>query len=83
MMAITIRDTQEHETMLSQLKEQTSTATMSKALLKGGYDALRYKKLYLAECEKNEKLQDELYNHSEAISDYVNALDGLRNLKRS
>ncbi|MEL7327226.1 hypothetical protein [Vibrio campbellii] len=79
-MAITIRDTQEHSEMLSQLKEQTGTSTMSKALLKGGYDALKYKELYLAECKKNKQLRDELYQHTEAISDYVNALDGLREL---
>lgn len=82
MMAITIRDTQEHAEMLSQLKEQTQTSTMSKALLKGGYDALKYKELYLAERKKNEKLRDELYNHSEAIRDYVGALDSLRELIR-
>ncbi|KKY96096.1 hypothetical protein YC71_23265 [Vibrio parahaemolyticus] len=68
--------------MLSQLKEQTQTSTMSKALLKGGYDALKYKELYLAERKKNEKLRDELYNHSEAIRDYVGALDSLRELIR-
>lgn len=78
MMAITIRDTAEHEEMLTQLKEQTHTSTMSKALLKGGYDALKYKELYLAECHKNKKLRDELYRNSEAIGDYLDALDGLR-----
>ncbi len=79
-MAITIRDTQEHTEMLSQFKEQTGTSTMSKALLKGGYDALKYKELYLAERRKNEQLRGELYRHTEAITDYVGALDSLREL---
>ncbi len=82
MMAITIRDTQEHTEMLSQLKEQTGTSTMSKALLEGGYDALKYKELYLAERRKNEQLRGELYRHTEAINDYVGALDSLRELTR-
>ncbi|EGR0527095.1 hypothetical protein BBM61_11135 [Vibrio parahaemolyticus] len=81
-MAITIRDIQEHEEMLSRLKEQTGTSTMSKALLKGGYDALKFKELYLAECNKNKKLRDELYRSSEAVGDYLNALDGLRSFAR-
>ena len=82
MMAITIRDIQEHEEMLSRLKEQTGTSTMSKALLKGGYDALKFKELYLAECNKNKKLRDELYRSSEAVGDYLDALDGLRSFAR-
>ncbi|MCZ4387625.1 hypothetical protein O4H46_04815 [Vibrio alginolyticus] len=81
-MAITIRDIQEHEEMLSRLKEQTGTSTMSKALLKGGYDALKFKDLYLAECNKNKKLRDELYRSSEAVGDYLDALDGLRSFAR-
>ncbi|EGQ9359621.1 hypothetical protein HJ082_03840 [Vibrio parahaemolyticus] len=81
-MAITIRDIQEHEEMLSRLKEQTGTSTMSKALLKGGYDALKFKELYLAECNKNKKLRDELYRSSEAVGDYLDALDGLRSFAR-
>ncbi|WP_029847877.1 hypothetical protein [Vibrio parahaemolyticus] len=81
-MAITIRDIQEHEEMLSRLKEQTGTSTMSKALLKGGYDALKFKELYLAECNKNKKLRDELYRSSEAVGDYFDALDGLRSFAR-
>ncbi|HHF2888682.1 TPA: hypothetical protein ACPJZ3_000708 [Vibrio diabolicus] len=81
-MAITIRDIQEHEEMLSRLKEQTGTSTMSKALLKGGYDALKFKELYLAECNKNKKLRDELYRSSEAVGDYLDALDGLRSFVR-
>ncbi|EJU9868743.1 hypothetical protein N5N55_004473, partial [Vibrio vulnificus] len=77
-MAITIRDTSEHEKMLSDLKEQTNTSTMSKALIKGGYDALRYKELYLAECHKNERLREKLYDSNQAVSDFLDALDGLK-----
>ncbi len=78
MMAITIRHTEKHEKMLSQLKEQTRTTTMSKALIAGGYDALKYKELYLAECKENKRLRDELYTNTEAVRDYLDALDGLR-----
>lgn len=77
-MAITIRHTTQHDEMLTRLKEQTHTSTMSKALLKGGYDALKYKELYLAECAKNKRLSNELYRNSEAIGDYLGALDRLR-----
>ncbi|WP_374080945.1 hypothetical protein, partial [Vibrio diabolicus] len=78
MMAITIRDTSEHEKMLSDLKEQTNTSTMSKALIKGGYDALRYKELYLAECDKNKRLREKLYDNNQAVSEFLDALDGLK-----
>ncbi|MFB1093034.1 hypothetical protein ACEWH9_02505, partial [Vibrio diabolicus] len=77
-MAITIRDTSEHEKMLSDLKEQTNTSTMSKALIKGGYDALRYKELYLAECDKNKRLREKLYDNNQAVSEFLDALDGLK-----
>lgn len=79
-MAITIRDTSEHEKMLSDLKEQTNTSTMSKALIKGGYDALRYKELYLAECDKNKRLREKLYDNNQAVSEFLDALDGLKQM---
>ncbi|WP_447035764.1 hypothetical protein [Vibrio alginolyticus] len=79
-MAITIRDTSEHEKMLSDLKEQTNTSTMSKALIKGGYDALRYKELYLAECHKNKRLMEKLYDNNQAVSEFLDALDGLKQM---
>ncbi|HDM8066928.1 hypothetical protein AAIA71_20495 [Vibrio harveyi] len=79
-MAITIRDTSEHEKMLSDLKEQTNTSTMSKALIKGGYDALRYKELYLSECHKNKQLREKLYDNNQAVSDFLDALDGLKQM---
>ena len=80
-MAITIRDITEHEQMLSDLKKQTNTSTMSKALINGGYDALKYKELYLAECNKNRQLRDELYDSSEAVSDFLDALDSLKKIR--
>ncbi|AXN05257.1 hypothetical protein [Vibrio anguillarum] len=80
-MAITIRDTTEHEQMLSALKEQTNTSTMSKALIKGGYDALRYRELYLSELNKNKQLRDQLYRNGEAVTDFLDALDGLKQIR--
>lgn len=80
MMAITIRDTTEHEKMLSDLKDQTNTSTMSKALIKGGYEALKYRELYLSELHKNEQLRDELYRNGKAVSGYLDALDGLKRI---
>lgn len=80
MMAITIRDTSEHEKMLSDLKEQTNTSTMSKALIKGGYDALKYKELYLSECHKNKQLREKLYDNNQAVSEFLDALDGLKQM---
>ncbi len=79
-MAITIRGTQEHDKMLSSLKEHTHTKTLSKALIQVGYEALKYKELYLAECHKNKQLRDKLYSNSEAVRDYLEALDGLKTI---
>ncbi|EGR0441727.1 hypothetical protein [Vibrio tarriae] len=77
-MAITIRDTNQHEQMLSKLKEQTRETTLSKALLKGGYEAIRYRELYLSQKEQNQRLQTELYEKHIAISRFFDALDGLK-----
>ena len=77
-MAITIRDTNEHEQMLSKLKEQTRETTLSKALLKGGYEAIRYRELYLSQKEQNQRLQTELYEKHITISRFFDALDGLK-----
>jgi len=78
MMAITIRDTNEHEQMLSKLKEQTGETTLSKALLKGGYEAIRYRELYLSLKDENQRLQSELYENHKSISRFFDALDGLK-----
>jgi len=78
MMAITIRDTNEHEQMLSKLKEQTGETTLSKALLKGGYEAIQYRELYLSLKEENRRLQSELYENHKSISRFFYALDGLK-----
>ncbi|WP_332420706.1 hypothetical protein [Vibrio metschnikovii] len=80
-MAITIRDTIEHEEMLSALKKQTSTSTMSKALIKGGYEALKYRELYLSECNKNKDLRQQLYRNGEAVTDFLDALDCLKRIR--
>ncbi|MDP2571672.1 hypothetical protein Q8W40_05735 [Vibrio penaeicida] len=79
-MAITIRDTTEHEQMLSDLKKQTDTSTMSKALIKGGYDALEYRDLYLKERYKNEQLRRKLNLNEKAVSVYLDALDDLKRI---
>ncbi|NNN48075.1 hypothetical protein [Vibrio sp. 2-2(8)] len=80
-MAITIRDTTEHEQMLSALKEQTNTSTMSKALIKGGYDALKYRELYLSERNKNKQLTQQLYRNGAAVTDFLDALDSLKQIR--
>ncbi|MCT4347640.1 hypothetical protein [Vibrio sp. NC2] len=79
-MAITIRDTDQHEEMLSKLKELTRTSTMSKALVQGGYDALKYQELYQKERILNEKLKRKLYDNELAVTDYLDALKGLQSV---
>ena len=79
-MAITIRDTDQHEVMLSKLKELTRTSTMSKALVQGGYDALKYQELYQKERMLNEKLKRKLYDNELAVTDYLDALKGLQSV---
>ena len=79
-MAITIRDTDQHEEMLSKLKELTQTSTMSKALVQGGYDALKYQELYQKERMLNEKLKRKLYDNELAVTDYLDALKGLQSV---
>jgi hypothetical protein len=80
MMAITIRDTEKHEEMLSKLKELTKTSTMSKALVQGGYDALKYQELYQKERMLNEKLKRKLYDNELVVNDYLDALKGLQSI---
>ena len=79
-MAITIRYTDQHEEMLSKLKELARTFTMSKALVQGGYDALKYHELYQKERMLNEKLKRKLYNNEMAVNDYLDALKGLESV---
>ncbi|AUI86145.1 hypothetical protein BS333_06955 [Vibrio azureus] len=76
-MALTIRDTHKHEYMLAELKEQTGTNTMSKALIQGGYDALKYKELYLEEKKKTQALREQLLNKNEAVNSFLDSLDNL------
>ena len=79
-MAITIRDTDQHEEMLSKLKELTRPSTLSKALVQGGYDALKYQELYQKERMLNEKLKRKLYDNELAVTDYLDALKGLQSV---
>ncbi|WP_102305957.1 hypothetical protein [Vibrio cyclitrophicus] len=66
--------------MLSKLKELTRTSTMSKALVQGGYDALKYQELYQKERMLNEKLKRKLYDNELAVTDYLDALKGLQSV---
>lgn len=77
-MAITIRDTDKHEVMLSELKELTRTSTMSKALLQGGYDALKYHNMYREEERENQRLRSELYDLKCKVGDFLNSYESLK-----
>lgn len=54
---------------------------MSKALIKGGYDALKYRELYLSELNKNKQLREQLYRNGEAVTDFLDALDSLKQIR--
>lgn len=77
-MAITIRDTEQHDKMLSDLKDLTRIPTMSKSLIKGGYLALQYHDLYQRERRENEKLKDELRDLRYRVDVFVSAFDALK-----
>ncbi|WGY45913.1 hypothetical protein J0X00_04665 [Vibrio sp. ABG19] len=77
-MAITIRDTEQHDKMLSDLKELTRIPTMSKSLIKGGYLALQYHDLYQRERSENERLRDELRSLRNRVDGFVSAFDALK-----
>ena len=53
---------------------------MSKALVQGGYDALKYQELYQKERMLNEKLKRKLYDNELAVTDYLDALKGLQSV---
>lgn len=77
-MAITIRDTEQHEKMLSDLKDLTKIPTMSKSLIQGGYLALRYHTLYEQERQENERLKAELRSLRGKVDVFVTAFDSLK-----
>ncbi len=76
-MAITIRDTEKHEDMLSELATLTGQSTKSKALINGGYQAIKYAEMYRLEKERKDKLQRELYDLRSKVERYVSALTSL------
>ncbi|WP_231580665.1 hypothetical protein [Photobacterium gaetbulicola] len=78
MMAITIRDTEKHQNMIDALKELTGKATQSGALIEGGYAALEFSQLHDEQLRENRRLQQEIYHLKSKVLNYVNALDGLR-----
>ncbi len=77
MMAITIRNTDEHKEMLDSLSELTEQTTMSKALIKGGYMAISYKDKYESEKERRYELERELRSLRSKANNFVNALKAL------
>ncbi|EPJ0261955.1 hypothetical protein ACTBKU_001781 [Vibrio parahaemolyticus] len=77
MMAITIRNTDEHKEMLDALSELTEQTTMSKALIKGGYMAISYKERYELEKERRYELEHELRVLRSKTNNFVNALNAL------
>ncbi|MEK2409134.1 hypothetical protein ACEWBT_05295 [Vibrio parahaemolyticus] len=77
MMAITIRNTDEHKEMLDALSELTEQTTMSKALIKGGYMAISYKERYELEKERRYELEHELRVLRSKANNFVNALKAL------
>lgn len=70
MMAVTIRNTEEHEKMLDNLKRQTGKTTVSKALIQGGYDALHYRKSYESEKASREQAEQELRALKRKVQQY-------------
>lgn len=78
MMAITIRNVEEHQKMLSELKLLTHKNTMSSSLLHGGYLALEYHDKYQRQCIENSSLRNELYLLKSKVDSYFSALDALR-----
>lgn len=77
-MAITIRDIEKHEEMISELKILTNSKTASGALLDGGYAALKYKSQYDSELIRNRRLEDELNALKRKINNYLYALHELQ-----
>ncbi|MBE3898731.1 hypothetical protein HJ158_05785 [Vibrio parahaemolyticus] len=77
MMAITIRNTDDHKEMLDALSELTEQTTMSKALIKGGYMAISYKERYELEKERRCELEHELRVLRSKANNFVNALKSL------
>lgn len=77
-MAITIRNVDEHEKMLSDLKKQTNTKTMSAALIKGGYDALSYKQKYEEQLKINRELQSDFYDLRSGVNDFMQSFEELK-----
>lgn len=81
-MAITIRNTEEHQEMLDELKKQTNNSTSTKALIDGGYQALKYYELYQKERAENQRLRNKLCNTNSAISDFLDSFDELRKVSQ-
>ena len=70
MMAVTIRNTEEHEKMLDDLKRLTNTNAVSKALIQGGYEAIRYQDWYKTEKAQRERVERELKDLQRKVRQY-------------
>ena len=77
-MAITIRETDKHEKMLSELKSLTVKATASGSLIEGGYIAIKYHDLYKKELIKSKQLANQLNVLERKVDNYLSSLDSLR-----
>ena len=69
-MAITIRDTEKHEKMLTELKALTNKATASGSLIEGGYMSVKYHAMYTNEKKRNEQLTRQLNELERKVQRY-------------
>ncbi|MCW8345980.1 hypothetical protein MD535_08160 [Vibrio sp. ZSDZ65] len=77
-MAITIRDTEQHQDMLDQIKTLTKQTTMSGALIKAGYAAIKYNELSERQSKEIQALYAELRQLKSKITTFNNALENLK-----
>lgn len=80
-MAITIRDVEQHDKMLSDLKGLTGESTASKSLVKGGYLALDYHDKFRKQSQRVSELENELRLLRRDVSDFFRSFDRLKDLK--
>lgn len=79
-MAITIRTTDEHDEMLTQLKELTGKNTTSQALLKGAQIAIEQTELARKQKQIIWELESKVYRIERKVSAFNEALGDLMNL---
>lgn len=79
-MALTIRDTEEHDKMLETLKKLTGQKAASKAVIDGGYLAVEKSKVCDRQEETIRKLERELSDLKWQVKDFFGSMDKLRTL---